>query len=521
MPLSAYCRPCCTSALALHLPFANATPCCRRPLCAAEVLAEDPPEEGQSKADAAYDFMRHVSAVLFWWQFDIWEIGLRKRESQLTTASLTIPPSLHLAVVDMHLSALYEAMGRSTRTQLSLLPLRMLMEIHYHLSIAKARLYSCTGTEVALIEAAETFFRIESGRHLLQPSRGAKRAANKALRDEQERATVAAAAAALRAEVAAIQDLTTSDADHCYALGLQALEAGDLAKAEQHFLRTIAAAPLSWEPHVALATIMARQGCHEAAKRHNAHAAVNKKAQQCNDAGMSQEQTDAVTADMTQVYIEAAALSYPHLSQALSGAASSSNGGSGDGQDGGGCNGEGGVTLVAPPADANVEATVDVPPDAAAASAGSAASAASTVDPEGEPKWFSLRNIWRRVACAYKKATEIAAVLRMLSVPTTHKDGSRLRRIELQTAFASTLSKRNDPVTQAMIRRLATRFTPSQQAGLEQLAELSAAREEAEEARARGEELSPEQHHTLGEWSRVVDTLGFTAEVLASVGIRP
>ena len=62
------------------------------------------------------------------------------------------------------------------------------------------------------------------------------------------------------------------EANREYQLGRQAFEAGDIAKAEPHFLKAAEYAPQFPEPHYALAQIMVRQGRHQEAQQHMARA---------------------------------------------------------------------------------------------------------------------------------------------------------------------------------------------------------------------------------------------------------
>ena len=75
----------------------------------ADIIAEDPPKGDTTWASAAHELMRNMTAILFWFQFQIWDIKLLPREGaveSISIPSLMLGPSMHLAAIETALDAI-------------------------------------------------------------------------------------------------------------------------------------------------------------------------------------------------------------------------------------------------------------------------------------------------------------------------------------------------------------------------------------------------------------------------------
>ena len=95
----------------------------------------------------------------------------------------------------------------------------------------------------------------------------------------------------------------------------------------------------------------------------------------------------------------------------------------------------------------------------AAAASGSSSNAApsSSSDPSAagaapppKPSPRSLLELWTEVARTFRRACELQALMSALGVPIVDEQHQRLRRSQLEAAFAPALSRRIDPTAQAV-----------------------------------------------------------------------
>jgi hypothetical protein len=159
----------------------------------AEVVAADLPE-GSTVADAARELAQDVNTALFWWHAELFDVDLH---CEAITPELLTEPSMHLGVMEAILASLdhhFHTAGRSVSlADLGTLPLQLQRE----LCLARAKLFKCTATEKAVIEATDSLAALVSNAAPLEPSKGAVRAAQK---EAKEAAAAAAEEAAGEAD---------------------------------------------------------------------------------------------------------------------------------------------------------------------------------------------------------------------------------------------------------------------------------------------------------------------------------
>lgn len=149
-----------------------------------QAIDDDLPDVSQiSRAHASRLLMQQVVALVFYFQFELFNIGLRYKPD-LTAVDLLVAPSLELGSIDAILAGAQHVLHTTSGQALRHLGLETMLKLHRHLARARAMLFACSATELAVIEATTCLFELslppDNAHHRpLKPSLGATRAINK------------------------------------------------------------------------------------------------------------------------------------------------------------------------------------------------------------------------------------------------------------------------------------------------------------------------------------------------------
>ena len=139
----------------------------------AEIMEEDPPNDGMSRAEAARQFMQDMVAILYYHQFELWHVGIQAMP-EISQQALLFTSSMELAAIEGILRAAERTLHLTTNQPLRHLNLNILLKLHRHLSVARASLFACTTTEMAILDAIGCLADLAGGRRPLASARGHK-----------------------------------------------------------------------------------------------------------------------------------------------------------------------------------------------------------------------------------------------------------------------------------------------------------------------------------------------------------
>lgn len=138
-----------------------------------QALDDDPPD-GIRRAEAAQLLMQQVTAIVFYYQFELFNVGLCYVPT-ITTTELLLAPSAELAAIDAILLAAKQTLHMTSSQALHHMGFTTMLKLHRHLARARAMLCACSATELAIINAATCLFDLAAHSRTLEPSVGAKR----------------------------------------------------------------------------------------------------------------------------------------------------------------------------------------------------------------------------------------------------------------------------------------------------------------------------------------------------------
>ena len=102
-----------------------------------EALEDEPPWDGQSRADAKTELMMHVTAALYFYQLNIFAVDVMHVPS-ISPIELMLPPALHVMQIEVTLAIVRLNFREGRKVELRYLPLDAHLRLVNHLARARA-----------------------------------------------------------------------------------------------------------------------------------------------------------------------------------------------------------------------------------------------------------------------------------------------------------------------------------------------------------------------------------------------